>query len=99
MDDQLFGQKDANPGDRMKLLGEMADTMTDQGGCFLIDVHDYVFDERLFPGWRETYQELWNYLVQRHDVWFATPSQIAQHWSERYERIVNVSDGLKQGMP
>ncbi|MBI5302385.1 MAG: hypothetical protein HY868_09620 [Chloroflexi bacterium] len=98
MDDQLFGQKDANPGDRTRLLQTLADTVNAHEGSLMIDIHEYVFDDALFPGWAAAYRELWEYLARRGDVWFATPAQIAEHWRARYARLVAASRGLQQGM-
>jgi hypothetical protein len=98
MDDQLFGQRADNPGDRLKILGDLANRAAEQQGCLLIDIHDYVFDNILFPGWTQTYAQLWEYLLSRQDFWFATPAQIAEHWTTRYEAIIRSSQGLNQGM-
>ncbi len=94
MDDQLFGHRQDNPGDRFEILRALADRAAEQGGCLLIDVHDYVFDEVLYPGWVQAYQELWQYLLTRSDFWIDTPGKIADHWIKRYHTIVQASQGL-----
>jgi hypothetical protein len=94
MDDQLFGHRQDNPGDRLEILRALADRAADQGGCLLIDVHDYVFDEVLYPGWAQTYRELWEYLLTRSDFWIDTPGNIANHWIKRYNNLVHASQGL-----
>ena len=98
MDDQLFGQRDDNPGDRLTLLGDLADRAAEHGGCLLIDIHDYVLDETLFPGWAQTYEQLWAHLWHRGDFWFGTPAEIAEHWLRRYTNFIQMSDGLDEGM-
>ncbi len=98
MDDQLFGQKEANPGDRWEIVRQLAETVLEHQGCLMIDVHDYVFDEQLFPGWRQTYQDLWEYLAHQRGVWFATPAQVAHHWHARYVQILKASEGLTLGL-
>lgn len=98
MDDQLFRLRRYNPGDRLELLRDLADRTAEQGGCLLIDIHEYVFDDALFPGWAATYRSLWEYLLSRGDFWFATPAQIAEHWAERYAALVRASYGLNRGM-
>lgn len=98
MDDQLFGQRADNPGDRMEILQGLADRAADQQGCLLIDMHDYVFDDALFPEWARTYRQLWEYLLARGDFWFGTPAQIAEHWTTRYQTIMGASRGLNQLM-
>jgi hypothetical protein len=98
MDDQLFGLQADNPGERCAVLRNLADRTAEQGGCLLIDIHDYVFEEALFPGWTQTYRQLWEYLLGRGDFWFATPAQIAEHWINRSIGIVEASQGLTQGL-
>ncbi len=94
MDDHLFGQRADNPGDRQALLHSLADTTASQGGLLLVDVHDYVYDDTLFPGWAAAYRELWAALFARRDVWFATPGAIAAHWIERQATLTRASSGL-----
>ena len=97
MDDQLFGRRAHNPGDRLENLRALADRAAEQGGCLLIDIHNYVFDDILYPGWAQTYCRLWEYLLDRGDFWFGTPAQIAEHWTTRYEALVQSSCGLREG--
>jgi hypothetical protein len=97
MDDQLFGFKRYNPGDRDAILHQLAETAVQQGGCITADIHDYVFDPVLFPAWRDTYRNFIAYLNQRGDFWLALPREISQHWSERYRKIVSQSSGLAAG--
>ncbi len=99
MDDQLFGLRSDNPGDRRELLRSLADRTAEQGGCLLIDVHDYVYDDQLFPDWAYTYSQLWEDMLARGDFWFATPAQIAEHWIDRYRNLIQASHGLNQAMP
>jgi hypothetical protein len=98
MDDQLFGHQAHNPGHRWELLQALANRTAQQGGCLLIDVHDYVFDDALFPGWAKTYRRLWEYLLDRGDFWFATPAQIAEQWTARYAALGRASHGLRKGV-
>lgn len=98
MDDHLFGHREDNSGDRFELLKALADRAAEQRGCLLIDIHEYVFDDKLFPGWRQCYRQLWEYLLDRGDFWFATPAQIAAHWTARYADLVQASQGLNEGM-
>lgn len=98
MDDQVFGLQADNPGNRMELLYHLADRVVTQKGCLLIDIHDYVFDDKLFPGWAQAFHDLWQYLSGRGDIWFGTPAEIAQHWSARYKSLVEASQGLDKGL-
>jgi hypothetical protein len=97
MDDQLFGQRAYNPGEPRAILHSLAGRVAEQGGCLLIDVHDYVFDAALFPGWAQAYRELWEELVDRGDFWIDTPGRIAEHWSARYAMLTQASRGLVEG--
>lgn len=94
MDDQLFGHRQDNPGERLEILQTLADTAADQGGCLQIDIHDYVFDETLFPDWAKTYNDLLEHIMTRSDFWVETPGQIANHWSARCAFITKASKGL-----
>jgi hypothetical protein len=98
MDDQLFGQQVHNPGVPWENLRALADRAAEQGGSLHIDIHDYVFDDALFPGWAATYRRLWEHLLDRGDFWFATSAQIAKHWIARYTALVQASRGLKEGL-
>ena len=99
MDDHVFGQRAHNPGDPWESLRALADCVLDQGGCLHIDVHDYVFDDALYPGWAAMYRRLWEYLSDRGAFWFAAPARIAEHWTQRYDTLVEASRGLKEGLP
>jgi hypothetical protein len=94
MDDHLFGHRQDNPGDRLEILRALVDRVAEQEGCLLIDVHDYVFDNLLFPGWAQAYRELWEYLTARADFWIDTPGRLADHWIERHASIMQASQGL-----
>lgn len=99
MDDQLFGHRSDNPGHRAEILRALTNTVSDQGGCLLIDVHDYVFDDALFPSWTSTYRALMEDVTQRSDFWIDTPNNIARWWTKRYASILSASDGLRCGVP
>ncbi len=94
MDDHLFSQRADNPGDRRALLDGLVQRAAQQQGMLLVDIHEYVYDDALFPGWSATYRALWEALFARGDVWFATPEAIAQHWIARANAIERASSGL-----
>jgi hypothetical protein len=94
MDSQLFLKRAANPGSPDEVLRALADQTAAQGGLLLVNVHDYVFDEALFPGWSAAVRHLWEYLVARGDFWMATPAAIAAHWRDRYQRLLAASVGF-----
>lgn len=96
MDDHLFRRHEHNPGDRGEILRALADVVAEQGGCLVIDIHDYVFDEVLFPEWAKTYFALLGYLLERSDFWIETPKAIAQHWQQRHASILQNSEGLTE---
>ena len=95
MDDHLFGQRADNPGDRRVLLQNLVETTARQGGLLLVDIHDYVYDDALFPGWAAAYRDVWEQLFARGDVWFATPGAIATHWADRQAALERASIGLE----
>jgi hypothetical protein len=97
MDNQLFGHLDHNPGDPRETLQAVIDNAAKQGGCMVVDIHNYVFDDALFPGWRNTYFWLVQNLIDRSDFWIGTPGEIANHWIQRYNSIVHESNGLEDG--
>lgn len=94
MDDQLFGDRKDNPGNRFEILRTLADKVLQQGGCMLVDIHNYVFDDVLFPEWSNTYYELFEYIATHQDFWIDTPNHIADHWIKRYNSIIRDSKGL-----
>jgi hypothetical protein len=93
MDSQLFLQHDANPGEPNEMLRDLADRTAAQGGLLLVNIHDYVFDDVLFPGWVATLRRLWEHLSARSDFWMAAPAEIAAHWHARYRRLLASSAG------
>jgi hypothetical protein len=97
MDDQLFGQHFRNPGDRQELLRGLVDRAAQQGGVMVADIHEYVFDHALFPGWMSTFRDTWRYIGQRGDFWLETPAHVAAHWAARYATIQRASLGLMSG--
>jgi hypothetical protein len=97
MDDQLFGYRSHNPGERIEVLRRLVDRAIVQRGCFVVDIHEYVFDDVLFPGWSRTYGDLLEHLAARSDVWIETPARVAEHWARRHELIVGHSQGLDGG--
>ncbi|MGE3508673.1 MAG: polysaccharide deacetylase family protein [Vicinamibacterales bacterium] len=94
MDDQLFGLKAHNPGAPTDILDDVIARVAAQRGCFMIDVHEYVYDEALFPGWADAYRYAIRQMVDRGDVWFATPAELARHWCTRSETLAAASRGL-----
>lgn len=98
MDNQLFGMRKNTAEDRLTILRNLAARAAHQGGCLFIDIHDYVFDDSLFPGWALIYQQLWGHLLNRGDFWFATAAEIAAHFSKRYSTILEASHGIDKGI-
>ncbi len=94
MDDHLFGHQRLNPGDPHDLLDGLLGTTIEHGGCLTVDVHEYVFDDVLFPGRRRLYEWLVRRLVDRGDVWVALPREVARHWRDRSDHLARQSVGL-----
>jgi hypothetical protein len=97
MDDQLFGNKKHNPGDRQAILRRLTERAVEQGGCITITMHEYIFDEELYPGWVEAFKQFMTYIKMRSDVWIASPGEIAEHWQKRYRTLIQESKGLELG--
>lgn len=97
MDAQLMQRRDWAQARRETAVAALVDRTATYGGLFVANVHDYVFDERLFPGWRAALRAALDRILARGDFWTATPAAIARHWRERYEALLNASVGLKEG--
>jgi len=97
MDDQLFGHLKHNPGDRFKNLQAIIELAAEAKGCVVVDIHQYVFDDTLFPDWRQIYLWFMENLIGRSDFWIGTPGEIADHWIKRYSSILDDSVGLREG--
>ena len=97
MDDQLFGNKQHNPGDRLGILSNLAERAVEQGGCIAITMHEYIFDDLLYPGWVETFKQFMTYITSRGDFWIASPGEVAGHWIKRCQILCEESKGLDLG--
>jgi hypothetical protein len=94
MDSQLFLHASDNPGPRDEILRGLTDQVAKLGGCLVVNVHDYVFDAALYPGWGDAYARLLRYIESRGDIWVATSRAVADHWRQRAEAIESRSAGL-----
>lgn len=97
MDDQLFGNKKHNPGDRQAILSNLAERAVEQGGCIAITMHEYIFDDLLYPGWVESFKQFMTHITSRGDFWIASPGEVAYHWDKRYQLLCQESQGLDLG--
>jgi len=98
MDAQLFlygSGRFRTEEQRHALLARLIDAAAASRGLLVADMHDYVFDEVLYPGWREAWQWLWEQVAARSDVWVALPREVARHWRQRTHAIVTASRGLQ----
>ncbi|MDR7420769.1 MAG: hypothetical protein QN178_17880, partial [Armatimonadota bacterium] len=94
MDSQLLANRTIDRRSAQRALGDLVNRVSSESGLFLSDVHEYVFDDVLYPGWAQTYLELMAHLVSRGDFWLATPGAVADHWIARHARICAASTGL-----
>lgn len=94
MDNHLFDNIHLNPGDRIRTTQSLARTVLEQGGLLLVDVHEYVFDDVLFPEWSATLRVLWESIRSQSEFWLATPIEVAEHWRKRHEAIAASSSWL-----
>lgn len=99
MDAQLMQRTDLTQPRREALVCELIDRTATHGGLFVANVHDYVFDDELYPGWLATLRAGLEHIVARGDFWIATPATIAQHWVDRYRALRMASTGLGLGLP
>jgi peptidoglycan/xylan/chitin deacetylase (PgdA/CDA1 family) len=99
MDAQLFLHDAAalDAGARRARLVELIDRAAAHRGSFVINIHDYVFDAALFPGWVQALRDALDHIHARGDFWLATPEEITRHWCDRYARLLSSSRGLFHG--
>lgn len=97
MDAQLAQRSDLTQPQRDAIVCELVDRAAAQQGLFVANVHDYVFDEALFPGWLATLRAALERITARGDFWVATPVTIARHWIDRYQQLLTLSSGLQEG--
>lgn len=95
MDSQLLADRTHSRLAARRTLDGLVNRVATESGMFLSDVHDYVFDDVLYPGWALTYLGLERSLLSRGDFWLATPGEIAEHWIGRHARIRGESEGLE----
>jgi AbrB family looped-hinge helix DNA binding protein len=99
MEDQLFGQRADNPGDRRAILQGLVERVVSQHGRLMVDAHEYVFDDDLYPGWAATYRRLWEEVCGRGDLWVATPVAITTHWRHRHRALLDARQGSATAAP
>lgn len=97
MDAQLAQRTDLAQPQREAIVRQLVERAATQQGLFVANVHDYVYDEVLFPGWLATLRAALAHLTARGDFWLATPAAIARHWADRYRQLVMQSSGLEEG--
>ncbi len=97
MDAQLSQRADLSQPQREERVIALVDHVAAQRGLFVANVHDYVFDEALFPGWLATLRAALERITARGDFWMATPVEIAAHWRQRYQQLLSSSRGLEEG--
>ncbi len=97
MDAQLSQRTDLTQPQREAAVVDLVERVAAQRGLFVANVHDYVFDETLFPGWLATLRAALDRITARGDFWTATPAEIAAHWRQRYQQTLASSHGLGEG--
>lgn len=95
MDSQLLAGRRVDRAAVQRRLHDLVNQVARHSGLFLSNVHDYVFDDLLYPGWARAYLDLEETLLSRADFWLATPGAIAEHWMSRHHRIAKESTGLE----
>ena len=99
MDDQLFSHLPCNSeipiqnGNeaqaRRSALSSMIEKIKKLGGLFMVDTHEYTYDEALFPDWSNTYKYFLKIISEDSSVWVDKPIEITKHWMKRQEKIQN----------
>lgn len=97
MDAQLAQRTDLTQPQRNVIVCDLVERVAAQQGLFVANVHDYVFDDVLFPGWLATLRAALEHITARGDFWLTTPATIARHWADRYRQLVTQSSGLEEG--
>jgi hypothetical protein len=95
MDAQLLAHRRIDRQAVGRALDDLVRRVAAESGLFLADVHEYVFDDVLYPGWAQAYLDLVKRLAARGDFWMATPRAVAEHWMRRHARICQESTGLE----
>lgn len=75
-------------------VDELVETVVSVGGCLLMNVHEYMVDDRLHPGRFATARALVSRVAHDSGVWVATPKELASHWRTRRASLEAVSRGL-----
>jgi hypothetical protein len=101
MDDHLFSHLPNNVetpienGNEAQLrrsaLNSLIEKVKNLGGLFMVDTHEYTYDDALFPDWGKTYNDFLTTISEDKSVWVAKPSEISKHWIGRSEKIQNQS--------
>lgn len=97
MDAQVFAHAALEEADRRALLNGLITRAAADGGTFIINIHDYVYDDALFPGWSRALRESLDRVNECGLFWLATPVELARHWESRYRAILVRSQGLSLG--
>jgi hypothetical protein len=98
MDSQLFEYCRLDAYQRRDILKSLLDVSAKHGGCFVASIHEYAFDEGLFPDRGESYFWLIRTAMEAGNFWIALPREVSVHWENRYQHIVNASEGLREGV-
>lgn len=84
MDDQLFGYRRLGYlGGPAEEIDELLKQAKEHRGMLVVDYHGRVYNETIFPGWRDTYEYLLGRASGDSDCWIATPSEVARHYLNR----------------
>jgi peptidoglycan/xylan/chitin deacetylase (PgdA/CDA1 family) len=94
MDDQLYGNKKFNPGETSVILDRLVNRTAEQEGCMVVTMHEYIYDDLLYPGWVRTYKQLLEKIMARGDFWITSLGEITDHWRKRQHELLSHSLGL-----
>lgn len=88
MDDHAFGYLDhARQSSADELADDVVAGAEEVGGVLVVNLHQRVLNEDLFPGWGRLYERVLN-VMERPGWGHATPRDLIAHWSDREDRLL-----------
>jgi uncharacterized protein DUF7033 len=88
MDDQLFGYRSLGYlGQPREEVDELLSQVSRNNGLFVVNFHERVLNEIMFPGWRQYYMHILAKVSDDSDCWCALPTEIADHYLRRKDEL------------
>lgn len=88
MDDHAFGYLDhARQSTAEELADDVVAGAEEVGGVLVVNLHQRVLNDDLFPGWGGLYERVLD-VMERPGWGHATPRDLIGHWSDREDRLL-----------